>query len=79
MLAHYSGSWVSPPNGFTLVFNFNPATGHTTNNATWDLDTFLDWGTFSNSIFTLPPGLFFGSRYVSATTYHWRGELQITA
>lgn len=78
MLAHYSGSWLSPPNGFTLVFNFNPITGHTTNNAQWDLGGFLDWGTYAYSTFSLPANFLFNSQYVSATTYQWRGALTIT-
>jgi len=78
MMARYSGTWLSLPNAFNASFTYDPITHASNLIADWDLDALLDWGRFTNQIFSPPPMTYWNSMVVAATFFSWRGEVTIT-
>lgn len=79
MLNHYSGSFVEPPNGFTVTFTINPTTSAGRALADWIFEGDFDLGFYDPEPAGEIPLIKYESRIVAAMTYDWSTTLLITS
>lgn len=78
MLSHWSSSLIIPPDGCTVIYTYNLASGACDAYVDWQVGGFIDDGTFDVTNSGAWPNMFYFSKNVEATTYYWNVTLQIT-
>lgn len=78
MLSHWSSSLIIPPDGCTVIYTYDLASGACDAYVDWQVGGFIDDGTFDVTNSGAWPKMFYFSKNVEATTYYWNVTLQIT-